>query len=549
MRTFSTLLALMSSKERKIFFCALIVFSFTALGSAIIEIEERSELVPVRGGMYREGIVGQPSMVNPVLSANPADQDISALVFSPLSQLLEGIEMKENGRVYLLQLKEGLAWSDGAPLTTTDLLFTIKLIQDPGARSPFAKSWEGVTIDRISELQARLTLPTSYVLLPRYLERLSLIPEHVFKDIPSANLPLSRYRLEPIGNGPYRVERITKRSDGFITQYSFASNSRYHRTLPFITRFSLKFYESEDELMKALRLREVDGFGSLTPIRQTLLPGMNQFIAEELSMPRSYAVFFNASANTRLAEREVRRALADALDKEQIVQEALAGEATVIEGPVLATLLETQNHILRETEEQTRRVLERDPPLEISLVVPRVAFLEKAATLMRDAWKAHGVRTVRLIVLSPEEVVERIIKTNTYELLLFGTVLENPEDLFPFWHSSQRFYPGLNLSLYENKEVDAILEGIRENPDPLNRKERLERFDEIIREDVPAIFLFSLPYIHVHAKRLYGFTSPVADDFVVSPADRFRNVNEWYVVRARALKGKTGDLTEVKKEE
>ena len=50
-------------------------------------------------------------------------------------------------------------------------------------------------------------------------------------------------------------------------------------------------------------------------------------------------------------------------------------------------------------------------------------------------------------------------------MLLFGNILGEAPDLYSFWHSSEKFYPGLNLALYENKTADRLIESIRNNFD------------------------------------------------------------------------------------
>ena len=46
-------------------------------------------------------------------------------------------------------------------------------------------------------------------------------------------------------------------------------------------------------------------------------------------------------------------------------------------------------------------------------------------------------------------------------VLLFGQIIGDTSDLFSFWHSSERFFPGSNLALYESKEVDNLIEEIK----------------------------------------------------------------------------------------
>jgi ABC-type transport system substrate-binding protein len=92
---------------------------------------------------------------------------------------------------------------------------------------------------------------------------------------------------------------------------------------------------------------------------------------------------------------------------------------------------------------------------------------------------------------------QSIIKERNFEALLFGFITEHPSDLYAFWHSSQRNYPGLNISNYVSKNLDTNLETLRENADPEAQASAYQEVKKEFSEEVPGIFLFapSLTYI------------------------------------------------------
>jgi peptide/nickel transport system substrate-binding protein len=119
-------------------------------------------------------------------------------------------------------------------------------------------------------------------------------------------------------------------------------------------------------------------------------------------------------------------------------------------------------------------------------------------------------------------------------MLLFGNVLAPSGDLFSFWHSSERFYPGLNLALYNNKTADKLIENIRQNFDDESRDEEFLEAQELIASEYPAIFLYSPDYLYVvgAGKNLQGITP----GFIAEPADRFDQVEEWHLKTRRVLR-------------
>ena len=134
------------------------------------------------------------------------------------------------------------------------------------------------------------------------------------------------------------------------------------------------------------------------------------------------------------------------------------------------------------------------------MTVPEIPFLVETANLIKEDWLKIGVK-LNLTVHSPQQINDEIIKTRNYQMLIFGNIFGNGDspDLYSFWHSSERFYPGLNLALYENKTADTLIQSIRKTLNDLKRQADLSSLQSIIIQDYPAVFLFP-PIIFMSAK-------------------------------------------------
>ncbi|MDP2909778.1 MAG: hypothetical protein Q8N69_01760, partial [bacterium] len=117
-------------------------------------------------------------------------------------------------------------------------------------------------------------------------------------------------------------------------------------------------------------------------------------------------------------------------------------------------------------------------------------------------------------------------------ILLFGEVLGAIPDPFPFWHSSQKYDPGLNLSSYENKYLDELLEEGRKISDENLRKENLEAIQNMIVDDIPAIFLYSPKYTYLSSDLIKG----ISDKKSVNTSKRFIGIEDWYIKIKRIWK-------------
>lgn len=501
--------------ERQLFIGAILIFLISSIFWVAFNFQNRIEPIPKRGGQYREGKIGQPIFINPVISGNEADRDIASLVYSHLSDLISDYQIEE-GTNYLVKLKQDLLWDDGQPLTSDDVIFVIKIIQDPDTHSPLFQAWQGIVVERVSELQIRFILRNPYVFFADSLRNLPIMPQHIFGKIPAANLRLSNYNLEPVGSGLYKFDRFSKRKDGFITQYQLTVNKNYSGQKPYIEKFIFKFYENEDDLIGAFNRREIDGFGGINPSKIKNL-SLSKNI-RGIVIDNYYAIFFNQNINSNLKDKNVRLALAQAVDKKQIIEKAFNGEALEIGD--LPTATGTLN-----------LAAIRDKKIEFNLIVPQIPFLIKTAEIIKENWNVIGVK-LNLIALNPDDIINQVIRSRDYEMILFGINPQNEEDLFSFWHSSQKFYPGLNLAIYGNSQADKLMEEIRRTNDSSERRVKLKNLQAVIGQDLPAIFLYSPKYFYVSTNDLGGFK----EKFLNTASDRFRDVKNWYVKTSFVLK-------------
>ncbi|MEK6952610.1 MAG: ABC transporter substrate-binding protein, partial [Nanoarchaeota archaeon] len=156
--------------------------------------------------------------------------------------------------------------------------------------------------------------------------------------------------------------------------------------------------------------------------------------------------------------------------------------------------------------------------------------LLQVAELIKDYWQSIGIlvdiNTVSITDLKP------IIKNRNYDILLYGEALGSEPDLYPFWHSSQKNDPGLNLSSYENKDVDKLLKEARETLDGDKKKEKLEKLQDIIINNAPALFLYNPDYIYFVSSKVNG----VDTKKIIDPAERFVNITNWYLKTQRVWK-------------
>src|SRR3989338_1031251 len=213
--------------------------------------------VPALGGRLQEHIVGSPRFLNPVYAdVNDADRDLVQFLFSGLLEyneegvlvpdLAKDYEIQEGGKVFQFNLKENVKWHDGYPFQADDVVFTVQTIQDPKYKSPIRANWVGVEVEKISPLKVQFSLSQPYTAFPDRLT-LKIIPSHIWENINPENFALSFYNLQPVGTGPYALEKISQDKSGRVRKIQLERFRQYHGNAPFIPSLIFTFSDKEEQ--------------------------------------------------------------------------------------------------------------------------------------------------------------------------------------------------------------------------------------------------------------------------------------------------------------
>ncbi|MFA6586060.1 MAG: ABC transporter substrate-binding protein [Candidatus Paceibacterota bacterium] len=546
-----------SKKEYMVFFSLVVIFLISTL--AILQSINTSFMtsVALKGGSISEGIVGTPRFINPIIATSQADQDMVALIYSGLMRkntdgtiipdLAEKYEMSKDGLIYTFTLKDKIYFHDNKPITTDDIVFTIEKIKDPTMKSPKKGGWDGVSVEKIDDKTIKFILKQPYA---SFLENttLGIMPAYLWNTSP---IELNDSNTNPIGSGPYKIAKISKQSTGLIDYYDLAPFKKFNLGEPYITKMTLHFYQNENALISALEKGEIDQISSITPANAQILKEKNYRI-ESLTLPRVFGLFFNQNQNQIFTDKNVIKAIDLAVDKDSIVRDVLLGYGVVINDPIPPNMINYQklnqenNTSQEEKIKKAQDILTKDgwkkgidgflekttvgknkkkttTYIEFSISTSNAGELAKTAELIRKNLENIGMKvTVKTFEIG--NLNQSVIRPRQYDALLFGQIINNESDLFAFWHSSQRKDPGLNVAMYTNAKVDKILEDASITIDEKSRIKKYALFEDEIKKDMPAIFLYSPDFIYVVSKDLKGFTM----DHITNSGDRFLNSYMWY---------------------
>jgi ABC-type transport system substrate-binding protein len=149
---------------------------------------------------------------------------------------------------------------------------------------------------------------------------------------------------------------------------------------------------------------------------------------------------------------------------------------------------------------------------------------QKIANAIARQWQNLGIFTT-IERVSAEQMSRQVLRNHdSYQIVLYGELVGADPDPYPLWHSSQISYPGLNITQFSNRTADKLLEDARATLDPALRSESYKKFQTILNDEIPAIFLYSPRYQYIINKDIKG----VRVLKLIQPSDRFATLSEWY---------------------
>jgi peptide/nickel transport system substrate-binding protein len=544
-----------SKKERYlfIFLILLLVISTVSLLSKINKylIVE----VPMSGGTLREGIIGSPRLINPVLAITDTDNDLISLVYSGLMRkdstgnlipdLAENYEISEDNLSYTFTLKDNIYFHDNEPVKAEDIIFTINEIKNPETKSLAQRSWDGITVEEIDAKTIKFNLKQPYA---SFLENttIGILPKHLWIN---SQIELNDLNINPIGSGPYQIKNMSKQSSGIIDSYELTYFKKFALGKPYIKNIILRFYQNESELISALNNNNVDQISSISANNASLLNEKKYEIKTSV-LPRIFALFFNQNQNQLFTNKNVVAAINLGINKERIIEEVLKGYGVIINNPIPPNMTEYQKinkeeNFYEKNFKKAESILSKDGwvknemgfweknnskdnkitvPLEFSISTGNAPELAQTAELIKEDLAKLGIK-VEIKNFEIGNLNQTVIRPRKYDTLLFGQIVNNESDLFAFWHSSQRKDPGRNVAMYTNSKVDKILEDAFITIEKENRIKKYTEFKNEIQKELPAIFLYSPNFIYVTSKDLKG----ISIDYINSTSGRFSNSYLWYV--------------------
>ena len=471
-------------------------------------------------GVVRVAIPGDPIM-NPLIGNDASAVPFNRAVFSALTRpdpedltpqpdLAESWESSDDLKTWTFKLRSGLKWSDGKPLTAEDVAFTVEEAIKEENGSPLRGNLLSVEkVTAVDDTTVRFELNTAVAPFPSIASyNVGIVPKHVLQgtDIPNN----SEFNTKkPVSSGPYMVSEV-RAGDS----YTLKANPNYHLDKPGFETLIFKVLGDVNAQIAQLRSGEMD---------YVVIPPANVAAVEKASNVKvedtPYIGFYHLSFNYEhplFRDPKVRRALIMAIDRPQIIDTVMKGQAeaglTPIP-PIFEWAFDDSLEPLPYDPDQAKAMLAEagwTPGAGGTLQKGGKKFAfrldadtadparQQSAVIAQQNFKAIGLEVDLRVRPFPAYVPDLI--AGKYEAHVGFWVLPPDPDLTNYYTPEG----GYNTVNYDNPKVNELLKRGRGTTDLEERGEIYKELQQVWMDDPPGAILFYPRDVHALAKSLEG---------------------------------------------
>ena len=429
-------------------------------------------------------------------------------------------------------------WHDGGRVTAHDVVFTYALNKNPELASRYESSLGNIdSVTAVDSLTAKFWFHRR--LPSRFLDaaaQMPILPAHRLEHLRIAALRESPPL--PVGSGRFRLGKWKKGESVEIVAdtANYRGRANVDRVIwsvvPDFQAALTRLWSGEADLFDGLRPEDLKELASHSSLRSVVLPGVDYaFMRFNLRDPND-----TTRPHPLFADREMRRALALAINRQTLAKNLLDTFAIAPVGPTVRVFPTTDPKLAQFPYDSARASALLDSlgwrrgvngirnksgkELSFTITIPTFSLNRiRAGVVLQDQLKRAGVR----VNLEPVELNTEIARetVGAFDVALDAlTMGASPDGTRDAWSTAGAPPNGVNYGHYSNPAFDSALDSALE-ADSSNARSAFSRAYQIINADAPAVWLYE-------ARKIVGIHRRIHTN-VMRPDAWWFSLADWYI--------------------
>lgn len=458
---------------------------------------------------------------------------------NPQPELAERFTVEEGGKVYRFSLRKGVKWHDGEPFTSEDVKFTFEsmLLEFlPRTRQSLKPRLQSIETPDPQTVVFRLKSPFSAFPQLMTVADAPILPKHVFEGQDPKTNPAN---IAPVGTGPFRFVSFKKKAEVRLE----ANPDYFRKPLPYLHELVIREISDSASLIQALERGAIDAIVSapygpdLDGLRRKPEVRVVPRYADPALGNCVYVIGFNLD-RPLFSDAAFRRAIANGVDRERILNEVFFRYGRVSESPIVSGIEWAHTDKLNYPELDSNAAedsltkagwvagangqriskgvngVSDETPLRFELLYSST-FVEvsKIAEVFRESLGKVGVEVVAT-GLDINLLQSRVFEDRSFDTFLSQLCQRtDPEiGLQRSIHSSAILpLPNSNGPAYRNPKVDQLMDQAAAEPDRSERALLYREVQEILTQDLPYLWLVEIDNVGVHVRACGGINFESVD--------------------------------------
>lgn len=450
--------------------------------------------------------------------------------------------LSADGRLITFHLRDHLRFSDGSPLTSADVVASLKRVLLPATEAPAAEEFlqaAAVAVTAADPLTVKVQLPRRVTFVGKVFDEIAIEPANRPSEgrVTSGSFTIAEYK-----RGEYlRLQRNPNywRRDFSGKQMPYLSSIKMD-ILTNREQDELRFVRGEYQVIESV---PPDSFALLAKrVPDAVVDKGPSLNTEQMWFNQSPAAPLPAWEKAWFQSRAFRMAVSESIRRADLARIAYEGHATAANGfvsPANTVWYDRQLQPVHEDKNAALQLLQQDGfrkngsalvdrdghPVRFSLLTNAGnRARERMASLIQQDLSGIGVQ-VNVVTLDFPALLDRLVHTQNYEAAMLGytDVEPDPSSMVNVWLSSSPQHPWNPAEKTPatpwEAEIDREMNLQASAAKDADRKRAVDRVQEIVYEQQPFIYLVYPNVLYAVSPRLAGVALSVLQPGVVSDID------------------------------